>query len=89
MHIYDALTHLRFLSQTRRARALPIDDHRRHAFFARSKDPISTSILQGTPDKDIGLTNPEVHERTAATFGLPSPVCKQHFGAQSNKANQI
>jgi hypothetical protein len=21
-------------------------------------------------------------------FGLPSPICKQHFGAQINKANQ-
>jgi hypothetical protein len=29
--IYDALAHLRFLSQTKRAKALPIDDHRRDA----------------------------------------------------------
>jgi hypothetical protein len=26
---------------------------------------------------------------TAATFGLPLPICKQHFGAQINNANQI
>jgi hypothetical protein len=69
--IYDALAHLRFLSQTKRAKALTIDDHRRDAFFARSKDPFSTSIHQGTSDKDIGLTNPEFHELTAAMFGLP------------------
>jgi hypothetical protein len=83
--IYDALAHPCFLSQTRRAKAHPIDDRRRDAFFARSKDPFSTSILQGTPDKHIGLTNPEFHEVTAAMFGLPSPICKQHFGAQSTK----
>jgi hypothetical protein len=86
--IYDALAHLRFLSQTKRAKALLIDDHRRDALCARNKDPISTSILQGTPDKDIGLTNAEFHELTAATFGIPSTICKQDFGAQINKANQ-
>jgi hypothetical protein len=43
--IYDALAHLRFLSQTKRAKALPIDDHRRDAYWARSKDPFGTSIL--------------------------------------------
>jgi hypothetical protein len=86
--IYDALAHLRFLSKTKRAQALPIDNHRRDAFFAHSKDPFSTSILQGTSDKDIGLTNPEFHDLTAAMFGLPSPICKQHLGAQINKANQ-
>jgi hypothetical protein len=86
--IYDALAHLRFLSQTKRAKALPIDDHRRDAFFARSKDPFSTSILQGTSNKDIGLANSEFHVQPAAMFGLPSPICKQHLGAQINKANQ-
>jgi hypothetical protein len=86
--VYFALAHLRFLIQTKRAKALPIDDHRRDAFYARSKDPFSTSILQGTSDKDIGLTNPEFHELTAAMFGLPSPICKQHLGAQINKVNQ-
>jgi hypothetical protein len=80
--IYDALAHLRFLCQTKRAKALPIDDHRRDAFFARSKDPFSTSILQGTS------ANPEFHELTAAMFGLPSPICKQHLVAQINKATQ-
>jgi hypothetical protein len=25
---------------------------------------------------------------TAAMFGLPSPICKQNFGAQINKANK-
>jgi hypothetical protein len=30
----------------------------------------------------------EFHELTAVTFGLSSPICKQHFGAQINKANQ-
>jgi hypothetical protein len=34
------------------------------------------------------LTNPEFHELTAAMFGLPSRICKQHYGAQINKANQ-
>jgi hypothetical protein len=87
--IYDALAHLRFLSQIKRVKALSINDHRRDAFCARSKDPFSTSILQGTSDKDIGLTNPEFHELTAAMFGLPSPICKQNLGAQINKANQI
>jgi hypothetical protein len=48
MGIYDALAHLRFLSQTKLAKALPIDDHRRDAFYACIKDPFSTSILQGT-----------------------------------------
>jgi hypothetical protein len=88
MLIYDALVHLRFLSQTKRAKALPIDDHRRDAIYARSRDPLSTSILQGTSDKDIGLMNPEFHELTAAMFGLSSLICKQHFGAQINEANQ-
>jgi hypothetical protein len=37
--IYDALAHLCFLSQTKRAKALPIDDHRLDAVCARSKDP--------------------------------------------------
>jgi hypothetical protein len=86
--VYDALAHLRFLSQTKRAKTLPIDDHRRDAFFARSKDPFSKSILQGISDKDIGLTNPKFHELTAAMFGLPSTICKQHLGAQNNTANQ-
>jgi hypothetical protein len=44
--------------------------------------------LKKNSDKDIGLTNSEFHELTAAMFGLPSPICKQHLGAQSNKANQ-
>jgi hypothetical protein len=79
--IYDALAHLRFLRQIKRAKALPIDDHRRDAYWARSKDPFSKSTLRGILDKDIGLTNAEFHERIAATFGLPSPICKQHFGA--------
>jgi hypothetical protein len=35
------------------------------------------------------LTNEEFHEWIVATFGLPSPIWKQHFGAQINKANQI
>jgi hypothetical protein len=83
--IYDALAHLRFLSQTKRAKALPIDDHRRDAYI--SKDPFSTSILQGTSDKDIGLTNLEFHKLKAEMFGLLSPICEQHFGAQINKAN--
>jgi hypothetical protein len=83
--IYDALAQLRFLSQTKRAKAIPIHDHRRDAFFARSKDPLSTSILQGTSDKDVGLTNPKFHEQTAAMFGLPSPICKQHLGARQSK----
>jgi hypothetical protein len=86
--IYDALVHLRFLSQTKRATALPIDDRRRDAFFARSKDPFSTSILQGTSENEIGLTNSKFHELIAAIFGLPLPICKQHLGAQINKANQ-
>jgi hypothetical protein len=86
--IYDALAHLRFLSQTKRAKALPIDDHRRDAFFARSKDPFSKPILQGTLDKDIGLKNPKFHELKAAMFGIPSPIWKQHLGVQINKANQ-
>jgi hypothetical protein len=30
----------------------------------------------------------EFHELTAAMSGLPSPICKQHFGAQIKKANQ-
>jgi hypothetical protein len=34
------------------------------------------------------LTNPEFHELTAAMFGLLLPICKQYFGAQTNKANQ-
>jgi hypothetical protein len=59
---YDALAHLRFLSQTKRAKALPFDDHRRDAFCARSKDPFGTSILQVISDKDIGLKNLEFHE---------------------------
>jgi hypothetical protein len=69
--IYDALAHIRFLNQTKRAKALPLDDHRRDAFRARSKDPFSTSILRRTSDKDIGLTNLEFHELKAAMFGLP------------------
>jgi hypothetical protein len=88
LRIYDALAHLRFLSQTKRAKALPIDEHRRDAFCARSKNKFSTSALQGTPDKDIGLTNVEFHEWRAAAFDLPSSICKQHFGAQINKTNQ-
>jgi hypothetical protein len=82
-HIYDALAHFLFSLQTKRAKALPIDDHRREAYWARSKDSFSTSTLQG-----IGLTNAEFHELTAVMFGLPSPICKQHFGAQIKKANQ-
>jgi hypothetical protein len=34
------------------------------------------------------ITNPEFHELKAAIFGHPSPICKQHLGAQINKANQ-
>jgi hypothetical protein len=50
--IYDALSHLRFLSQIKRAKALPIDGHCRDAFWARSKDQFSTSTLQRIPDKN-------------------------------------
>jgi hypothetical protein len=56
--IYDALAHLRFLSQTKRAKALPIDDHRRDVFFACSTDPFSTSILQGITDKKHRIEEP-------------------------------
>jgi hypothetical protein len=31
----------------------------------------------------------EFHEVTAVVFGNSSPICKAHFGAQINKANQI
>jgi hypothetical protein len=65
-----------------------IDNHRRDAFGARSKDPFSKPILRGTSDKDIRLTNLEFHELTAAIFVLSSPICKQHLGAQIKKANQ-
>jgi hypothetical protein len=34
------------------------------------------------------LTNPKFHEWIASTFGLPSLICKQHFGAEINKDNQ-
>jgi hypothetical protein len=54
--INDALAHLRFRSLTKRAKALPIDDLRREAFFARSKDQFSTKILNGCPDNDIMMT---------------------------------
>jgi hypothetical protein len=86
--IYDALAHLRSLHQTKRAKALPINDHRLDAYWARSKDHFGTSTLQGTPDKDIGLTNAEFHEWIAATFSLPSPICKQHFCASAHKSNK-
>jgi hypothetical protein len=66
-----------------------IDDHRRDAFFARGRDPFSSSILQGTSNKNIGSTNPEFHELASAMFGLPSTICKQHLGAQINKAKKI
>jgi hypothetical protein len=67
--------------QTKRAKVLSIDDHRRGAFWARSKDQFSTSTLQGTPDNDIILNNEEFHGLTAVTSGIPSPIWKQHFGA--------
>jgi hypothetical protein len=87
--IYDALAHLRFQSLIKRAKALPIDDHRREAFFARSKDQFSRTILQGCPDNDIRMTNGEFREVTAVMFGNPSSICKEHFGAQNKKTNQI
>jgi hypothetical protein len=81
--------HLRFRSLTKRVKALPIDDHRREAFFARSKDQFSKKILQGCPDNDISMTDREFCEVTAVMFGNPSLICKEHYGAQINEANQI
>jgi hypothetical protein len=34
------------------------------------------------------MTNREFNEVTAVKLGSPSPICKEHSGAQINKANQ-
>jgi uncharacterized UPF0160 family protein len=34
------------------------------------------------------MTNREFHEVRAVMFGNPSPICKEQFGAQINRADQ-
>jgi hypothetical protein len=87
--IHDALAHLRFWILTKRAKVLPIDDHRWEAFFARSKDQFSSATPPGYPGIDIRMTNREPSEVTAVMFGNPLPIYKGHFGSQMNKANRI
>jgi DNA-binding GntR family transcriptional regulator len=89
--IYDALAQLRFRSLTKQAKALPLDDHRREAFFARSKDKISTKILKGRPYNDIRITNREFHEVTAVMFGNPSSTemnMSSHKSTKQTKSKQ-
>jgi hypothetical protein len=43
---YDAPAHLRFLSLTKRAKAISSDDRRWDAFFARNKDQFSNKVLK-------------------------------------------
>jgi hypothetical protein len=79
---FDDIKCHRFAVISRRAKALPLDDPRRMAFFGRFSEKCARQLLLGFAHPLVPLKSEEFRVAEQRFFGLPLAVLKAHVGRE-------